>query len=297
VIPAIERQSVRDDLMTDLRKRIDEAVAAVRAASSLEPEAAVVLGTGLGGLAEEMKVEASIPFADIPHFPRSTVEEHAGELLLGSLGGRRAVLMNGRVHLYEGYTIQEVGFPVRVLRGLGARVLVLSNAAGSMNPHMPPGDIVLVADHINLMGENPLVGPNDESLGPRFPDMSEPYDQRLMTIAEEVALAHGIRAPRGIYAALAGPCLETAAEYRMLRRMGADIVGMSLVPEDIVAVHGGMRVLALSVVTDSCLPDALHPAVIEEIVRTANQAAPKLRTIILGVLGRLDEIEEGYLCG
>lgn len=283
--------------MTDLKGHIDEAVAAVRRASALQPEAGVILGTGLGGLAEHMEVEAKIPFAAIPHFPRATVEEHAGELLLGRLGGRRVALLNGRAHFYEGYTMQEVAFPVRVLRGLGAPALVVSNACGGMNPFMPPGTIVIVADHINLMGDNPLMGPNDERLGPRFPDMSEPYDRRLAALAEGVALANAIPVQRGVYAALAGPCLETAAEYRMLRRMGADIVGMSLVPETIVAVHGGMRVLGLSVVTDACLPDALHPADIEAIIRTANLAAPKLATIILGVLNRLDEAEKGYLCG
>jgi purine-nucleoside phosphorylase len=278
----------------DLRQRIDEAVAAIRKRSALVPEAGLILGTGLGGLAEETEVETSLAFEEIPHFPRSTMGElHAGDLLLGTLGGRRVAVLNGRVHRYEGWSLQEITFPIRVLKALGAPALIISNAAGSMNPFMTPGDIVLVADHINLMGDNPLIGPNDDTLGPRFPDMSEPYDRRLLGIAAEVALSNAVRAHRGVYVALAGPCLETAAEYRMLRTFGADVVGMSLVPETIVAVHAGLSVLGLSVVTDHCLPDALKPAKVEQIIRVANEAAPRLRTVILGVLARLDEWKAG----
>jgi purine-nucleoside phosphorylase len=274
----------------DLRKRIEEAVAAIRKLSAMEPEAGVILGTGLGGLADVIEVETRLAFEDIPHFPRSTQQGlHAGDLLLGTLAGRRVAMLNGRVHAYEGHSLQEITFPIRVLKALGAKALLLSNAAGSMNTYMPPGDIVIVADHINLMGDNPLIGPNDDTLGPRFPDMSEPYDRRLIAIAEDVALKNAIRAHRGVYVALTGPCLETAAEYRMLQNLGADVVGMSLVPETIVAVHSGMRVLGLSVITDHCLPDSLKPAHLDEIIRVANDASPRLTKIMLGVLARLDE--------
>jgi purine-nucleoside phosphorylase len=201
-------------------------------------------------------------------------------LILGHLGGKAVVAMQGRVHYYEGYSMQQITLPVRVMRKLGCHSLIMSNAVGGMNPQMDPGDIVIVTDHINLMGDNPLIGPNDDALGPRFPDMSQPYDRAYARAAADIALKAGIRAHKGVYVAVAGPNLETAAEYRFLRGIGADVVGMSLVPECLVAVHGGMKVLGLSVVTDRCLPDALEPADVQEIIRIAGEAEPRLRAIV-----------------
>jgi purine-nucleoside phosphorylase len=223
----------------------------------------------------------------VPGFPLSTVETHAGKLLLGTLEGRAAAIMAGRFHRYEGYALARVAFPVWVLRALGAGTLVVSNVAGGMHPLWAPGDLVLLADHINLLGDNPLVGPNDERLGPRFPDLSEPYDPGLRALARQVALEHGIVLREGVYVAVTGPNLETRAEYRFLRSVGADLVGMSTVPEVIAAVHAGMRVLGLSIVTDQCLPDALEPADIRRIIATANQAEPRLTAVIRGVVRRL----------
>ncbi|MDP9348096.1 MAG: purine-nucleoside phosphorylase [Gemmatimonadota bacterium] len=273
--------------MAELLAQIDEAVRAVRARSALAPEVAIILGTGLGGLAERIQVETAIPYAEIPHFPLSTVETHTGRLLLGTLGGKPVVAMQGRFHRYEGYTLQQVTFPVRVMRALGAGTLVVSNACGGMNPFWAPGDLVLIADHINLLGDNPLLGPNVDALGPRFPDMSEPYDFALQDLAVEVALTQKIPLRRGVYVAVAGPNLETRAEYRMLRVMGADVVGMSTVPEVIVAVHGGMRVVGISIITDQCLPDALEPADIAKIIATARGAEPKLTELVEGIVSRI----------
>lgn len=270
-----------------LRGRIDAAVAAVRVHASLEPRAAVILGTGLGGLGEEIELEQAIPYGEIPGFPEPTVESHSGRLLLGRLGGTPVVAMQGRFHRYEGYSLQEVTFPVRVLRALGAEVLVASGASGNMNPLWSPGELVLLDDHINLLGDNPLIGPNDESLGPRFPDMSEPYDRGLQRLAMEAALELGIRLNRGVYVAVTGPNLETRAEYRMLRALGADVVGMSTVPEVIVARHMSMRVLGLSIITDQCLPDALEEADIETIIATATGAEPHLTRLVARVVGQL----------
>ena len=266
---------------------IAEAVAAVRAATTLVPEVAVILGTGLGGLAEEINVATRIPYGDIPGFPLSTVESHAGRLLLGTLAGRRVAAMQGRFHRYEGYSLQQIAFPVRVLHALGARLLVVSNACGGMHPLWRPGDLMLIADHINLLGDNPLVGPNDDRLGPRFPDMSEPYDGALRALARSVALDLGIPLREGVYVAVTGPNLETRAEYRMLRALGADVVGMSTVPEVIAAVHVGMRVLGVSIITDLCLPDALEPTTVERIIAVAREAEPRLTALISGVLERL----------
>jgi purine-nucleoside phosphorylase len=266
---------------------IAEAVRAVQARMTLAPDVAVILGTGLGGLADEMRIATRIPYEEIPGFPLSSVESHAGRLLLGTLGGRQVVAMQGRFHRYEGYSLQQIAFPVRVLHALGARLLVVSNAGGGMHPLWSPGELMLIADHINLLGDNPLVGPNDDRLGPRFPDMSEPYDARLRALARAVALEQGIPLREGVYVAVSGPSLETRAEYRMLRALGADVVGMSTVPEVIAAVHAGMRVLGVSIITDQCLPDALEPATLERIVAVARAAEPKLATLIRGVLERL----------
>jgi purine-nucleoside phosphorylase len=267
---------------------IAEAVRAVQARMALAPNLAVILGTGLGGLADEMRVATRIPYEEIPGFPLSTVESHAGRLLLGTLAGRQVVAMQGRFHRYEGYSLQQIAFPVRVLHALGARLLVVSNACGGMHPLWNPGDLMLIADHINLLGDNPLVGPNDDRLGPRFPDMSEPYDARLRALARAVALEWGIPLREGVYVAVPGPNLETRAEYRMLRALGADVVGMSTVPEVIAAVHAGMRVLGVSIITDQCLPDALEPATVERIIAVARAAEPNLSALICGVLERLN---------
>ncbi len=267
---------------------IHEAVeSAARVAGKIvkkKPRVGIILGTGLGALGEEIRKSGQVSYRDLPNFPQSTVASHAGKFVAGELAGVPVVAMEGRFHLYEGYTPQEITLPVRVMRRLGARVLVVSNACGGMNPLHERGDIVIIEDHINMMGVNPLVGHNDERLGPRFPDMSAPYDRRLLEAAETAALAGGIRAHRGVYVGVLGPNLETRAEYRMLRAMGADCVGMSTVPEVIVAVHAGMRVLGLSVITDRCLPDALEPARIEDIIAAANSAEPKLSAIVRGVL-------------
>jgi purine-nucleoside phosphorylase len=269
------------------RPSIEAAAEAVRARFEPAPDAAIILGTGLGALAREIAVEAAISYGDIPGFPLSTVESHAGRLLCGTLAGRTVVAMQGRFHRYEGYTLQQVTFPVRVLRALGARVLLVSNACGGMHPLWSRGDLMLIADHINFLGDNPLVGPNDESLGPRFPDMSEPYDARLRAMAREVATEQRMTLREGVYVAVTGPNLETRAEYRMLRTLGADVVGMSTVPEVIVAVHAGMRVLGISIITDLCLPDALVPATVEEIIAIANAAEPNLTALVRGVVARL----------
>jgi len=266
---------------------IEEAAAVVRARFPHTPDAAIILGTGLGALAQEIQSPVVVEYREIPHFPLSTVESHAGRLLCGTLGGRTVVAMQGRFHRYEGYSLQQVTFPVRVMRALGAPVLLVSNACGGMHPLWQAGDLMLLADHINLLGENPLVGRNDDRLGPRFPDMSEPYDTGLRRLARQVASQKGITLREGVYVAVTGPNLETRAEYRMLRGMGADVVGMSTVPEVIVAVHGGMRVLGVSIITDLCLPDALQPASVEHIIAVATRAEPHLTQLIAGVLEQL----------
>ncbi len=273
--------------MLSLANQIEEATAAIRKKWSTQARAGIILGTGLGGLAEQIQVEATLPYEAIPHFPGSTSVGHAGRLVLGTLQGHPIAAMEGRFHAYEGYTHQQIAFPVRVMKALGAEVLVVSNAGGGMNPQYRCGDIMVIDDHINLMGDNPLVGVNDDSLGPRFPDMCYPYDIELMQQALDVALAEKIVAHRGVYVAVTGPNLETRAEYRFLRLIGADVVGMSTVPEVIVATHAGLRVLGLSIVTDMCLPDALEPANIESILAIAGDAEPKLRKIVNGVLARL----------
>lgn len=267
--------------------RIREAAGAVRGRSAVEPRVAVVLGTGLGSLAEEIQADAAVPYDEIPHFPVSTVETHAGQLILGTLAGTPVAAMQGRFHRYEGWTMEEVTFGVRVMKVLGAGTLVVSGACGGMNPLWSAGDLVLLDDQINLMGDNPLVGPNLDELGPRFPDMSEPFDRELQERAMNAALQRGIRLRRGVYVAVTGPNLETRAEYRMLRRLGADVVGMSTVPEVIVARHMEMRVLGIVIITDECLPDALEPADVATIIRTAEDAGPKLKEVISDVVADL----------
>ena len=271
----------------ELRAGLEASVAAIRQRTSIQPEIAIILGTGLGALAKDIEVEASIPYADIPFFPLSTVESHSGRLLLGKLGGHQVVTMQGRFHRYEGYTLQQVVHPVRTMFLLGARTLLVSNVSGGMNPLWNTGDVVLIDDHINLLGDNPLVGPNLDELGPRFPDMSEPYDRALQSRAENTALELGIPLRRGVYVAVAGPNLETRAEYRMLRALGADLVGMSTVPEVIVARHMNMRVLGFSIITDMCLPDHLEPAALETIIANAQRAEPSLAAVVKGLVATL----------
>jgi purine-nucleoside phosphorylase len=268
-------------------ERVEEAAAHVRRELSVSPDIAIILGTGLGGLASAIQSREAVPYEEIPHFPVSTVESHAGRLLCGTLSGKPVVAMQGRFHLYEGYSLQQVTFPVRVMRALGAKTLIVSNACGGMHPLWQAGDLMLMVDHINLLGDNPLIGPNDDRLGPRFPDMSAPYDPQLMQLARSVATDLRLTLREGVYVAVAGPNLETRAEYRMLRALGADVVGMSTVPEVIVAVHGGMRVLGLSLITDLCLPDALQPASLEHILAVAARSEPALGALIAGVLERL----------
>jgi len=269
---------------TTLGEQIRDAVQSIRKRWTRDAHAGIILGTGLGTLAQEITREAVIPYEEIPYFPRSTTVSHTGQLVCGLLAGLPILAMEGRFHIYEGYSFQQVTFPVRVMKALGAKLLIVSNACGGMNPHYGLGDIVVIDDHINLMNGNPLIGPNDDSLGPRFPDMSEPYDRKLIDRALAIARREDFVAHRGVYVAVTGPNLETRAEYRFLRGIGADVVGMSTVPEVIVAVHAGMRVLGLSVVTDLCFPDALKPAVVEEILRVAAEAEPKLRKLVIGVL-------------
>jgi purine-nucleoside phosphorylase len=270
-----------------LLDRVQTAATVVRKRAQVEPEVAIILGTGLGALADEITVESAIPYEQIPEFPLSTVESHAGRLLLGRLGSRSVVAMQGRFHRYEGYDLSAVTFPVRVMHALGARTLIVSNACGGMNPLWSPGDLVLLSDHINLLGDNPLIGFNDDRLGPRFPDMSAPYDPELRGLARSLALELGITLREGVYVAVSGPNLETRAEYRMLRVMGADVVGMSTVPEVIVATHAGMRTVGISIITDQCLPDALEPAVLERIIETARRAEPSLTRLITSLVERL----------
>ncbi|HZZ29880.1 MAG TPA: purine-nucleoside phosphorylase [Pirellulales bacterium] len=270
--------------MLELYNQIQESIAAIRKKWSGKPHAGIILGTGLGALAREIEAEATIPYGDIPHFAQSTATSHAGVLVCGRLAGVPVVAMEGRVHSYEAYPHQKITFPVRVMKFLGADLLIVSNACGGMNPAYRIGDVMVIDDHINLMGGNPLIGINDDRLGPRFPDMSRAYTPELIDRALEVARRENFVAHRGVFVAVSGPNLETRAEYRFLRTIGADCVGMSTVPECTVAVHSGMRVLGLSAITDMCFPDTLKPVDIKEILHAASIAEPKLRKIVLGVL-------------
>lgn len=267
-----------------LFEQIREATAAIRTRWDGEPRAGIILGTGLGGLVEEMRVEQAIPYGQIPHFPESTAPSHAGQFVCGSLAGKLVVAMEGRFHFYEGYTPAQITLPVRVMKALGCEYLIVSNASGGLNPQYSKGDIMIIEDHIGLFMENPLRGPNDERLGPRFPDMCHPYDPELLKRARQVALEEKIPCQQGVFVAVPGPNLETRAEYRFLRQIGADVVGMSTVPEVIVAVHSGLKSLGLSIVTDMCLADALEPVNLPDIIATANAAEKKLRVIVRRVV-------------
>lgn len=267
--------------MLPLYDRITEAADFIRLRSDVRPRTAIILGTGLGDLTEDVNQSFAISYADIPHFPVSTVPGHKSQLVLGYIGNHPVAVLAGRFHYYEGYSMEQVTFGVRVMRALGCERLIVSNVSGSVQPHILAGDLVLLRDHINLMPDNPLRGPNDARLGPRFPDMSQAYDPALLARAEHIAAINGIRAHRGVYASLPGPNLETPAEYRYIHHIGADIVGMSSVPEVIVARHGGMSVCAISIVSNQSYPfDAIPETTVEEVIATANAAAPKLRLVV-----------------
>ncbi len=274
--------------MPELYDQIQEAKQALQARYKGQPRIGIILGTGLGGLAEDIRADVAIPYEDIPHFPTSTVQSHAGRLHCGTMGGKAVLAMEGRFHFYEGYSLKQLTFPVRVMKAMGCDTLIVSNACGGMNPQWARGDIMLIEDHINLLGDNPLIGKNDDRLGLRFPDMTEPYDKGLLALAQRVALEEKIVVHKGVFVAVAGPNLETRAEYRFLRGIGADVVGMSTVPEVIVGVHSKMRILGFSVITDLCLPDALQPVSLEEVIAVANAAEPKLRTLVRRVVAELE---------
>jgi purine-nucleoside phosphorylase len=270
--------------MLELYDKIQDCVQSIKSQWDREARAGIILGTGLGCLVEKIDVQATIEYGDIPHFPKSTAISHKGRLICGELRGVPVIAMEGRLHMYEGYSLKEITLPVRVMKAMGADLLVVSNACGGLNPYFGLGDIMLIEDQINLMGDNPLIGINDDRLGPRFPDMCEPYSHQLIEKALGVAREKDIVAHKGVFVAVSGPNLETRAEYRFLRTIGADVVGMSTVPEVIVAAHCGMQVVGFSIITDMCLPDALQPVNIDEIIQTANEAEPKLTELVLGVL-------------
>jgi purine-nucleoside phosphorylase len=273
--------------MSELYEQVQKARHAIEARWPGQPQVGIILGTGLGGLAEDIEAEARLPYDEIPHFPHSTVQSHAGRLVCGRLAGKTVLAMEGRFHYYEGYSLQQITLPVRVMKALGCQVLIVSNACGGMNRQYGKGDLMVIEDHINLLGDNPLIGRNDDRLGPRFPDMCEPYDRKLIALAQQIALEERIVCHKGVFVAVSGPNLESRAEYRFLRGIGADVVGMSTVPEVIVAVHSSLRTLGISVITDICLPDALEPVVLEDILATAAIAEKKLRLLVRRVVGDL----------
>ena len=273
--------------MSELISNINETLEVIRKHTSEKYPIGIILGTGLGGLVKEMEVSHEIKYDALPHFPISTVESHHGKLIFGKVNGKNVVAMQGRFHFYEGYTMQQITYPVRVMKFLGVETLLVSNACGGMNPLFRRGDVMIMVDHINMLGDNPLIGKNEDELGPRFPDMSEPYNLELIELAESIALENKIKVQKGVYIAVPGPNLETKAEYRFLRATGADVVGMSTIPENIVANHMGMKVLGISIVTDECFPDALKPVNVEEIIATAMQAEPKMTLIMKELIKRL----------
>jgi purine-nucleoside phosphorylase len=273
-----------------LLEQVQESVSYIRKHTKMRPEIGIILGTGLGGLVREIRKEIVLDYDEIPHFPISTVESHHGKLIFGTLAGRKVVAMQGRFHFYEGYTLQKVTYPVRVMSakvGLGVKTLLISNAAGGMNPEFRRGDLMIIDDHINMQGDNPLIGENIDELGPRFPDMSEPYSKELISLANKVARDLKIKVQHGVFVAVQGPNLETRAEYRMLRNIGADAVGMSTVPENIIANHMGMRSFGISIITDECFPDTLEPVSVEQIIKTANRAEPKLTKLMKELVRRI----------
>ena len=275
------------DTTTRVSQQLEDARQAIAARTTFRPRAGLILGSGLGGLTTSLTIDTEIDYAELPHMPRATAPGHEGKLLLGTLHSVKLAVLAGRFHAYEGHTMAQVAFPVRLVKALGADTLILTSLVGSMHPNMPPGSLVVLEDHINLMGVNPLIGPNDETMGPRFPDMSEPYDPELRQLAMDIAAEQGLPLHPGVYVAVAGPNLETRAEYRFLRQIGADVVGMSMVPEVITARHGALRVLAVVVVSDACIPEHLKPASIDELLRVAAATEPKLTALLSGVIARL----------
>lgn len=273
--------------MVELKQKIQESVQTIRNRTGFKPEIGIILGTGLGQLAEQIEADTTIPYGTIPHFRIPTVESHGGRLILGTLSKRPVAALQGRLHYYEGYEPQEITYPVRVIKELGVHTLIISNAAGGLNPEFEVGDIAVIIDHINLTSLNPLRGPNDETLGPRFPDMFQCYDPALVKLAEDTAEKMGIRLRKGIYAWVTGPNLETAAEYRYLRIIGADLVGMSTVPETIVARHTGLRVVGFSVITDLGVPEHLKLVDLATVLKVANQAEPKLAALVSELIKRI----------
>jgi len=273
--------------MINLIEKTKETIAVIRKNTEHNYSVGIILGTGLGGLVSEINIDFEIDYSDLPHFVHSTVESHKGKLIFGTLNGKNVVVMQGRFHFYEGYTMQEITYPVRVMKGLGVETLLVSNACGGLNPLYKRGDLMIMHDQINLLGDNPLIGKNEDEFGPRFPDMSEPYNYELIDFAEDIALENKIKLHKGTYVAVPGPNLETKAEYRFLRTIGADVVGMSTVPENIVANHMGMKVFGMSIITDECFPDSLKPIVIEEILEAAKVAEPKMTIIIKELIGQL----------
>ena len=273
--------------MSTLISNINETLEVIRKHTKENYPIGIILGTGLGGLVKDIDVKHQLDYEDLPHFPISTVESHHGKLIFGTINGKNVVAMQGRFHYYEGYTMQQIAYPVRVMKFLGVQTLLVSNACGGMNPQYKKGDVMIMVDHINMLGDNPLIGKNEDELGPRFPDMSEPYSFELIELAEKIALENQVKVQKGVYVAVPGPNLETRAEYRFLRATGADVVGMSTIPENIVANHMGMKVLGISIVTDECFPDSLKPVNVEEIIATAMQAEPKMTLIMKELIKRL----------
>lgn len=270
-----------------LPERIAATLAQIRATTDFTPEAALILGTGLGSLAAQIETLHGFAYADLPHFPVPTTDDHEGKLLLGRLAGRKVVVFQGRLHVYEGFSAEQVAYPIRIAKALGATTFIATNIAGGVNAGFKLGDIMLIRDHINLMGVNPLIGPHFDALGPRFPDMSQPYDRELQDLAQSCAHEAGLTLQNGVYAAMTGPCLETAAEYRMLRILGADAIGMSTVPEVIVAAQAGLRTLGLSIISDLCDPDHLEPINLPRLFAVVGEAEPKLAALVKAVVAGL----------
>ncbi len=273
--------------MSELITKVNETIQVIREKSDKTYTVGIVLGTGLGGLVNEIDIDFEIDYSNLPHFVQSTVESHKGKLIFGKLNDKDVVVMQGRFHFYEGYSMKEITYPIRVMKFLGVETLFISNACGGMNPLFRRGDLMIMNDHINLLGDNPLIGKNENEFGPRFPDMSEPYNHKLIELAEKIALENQIKVHQGSYVAVSGPNLETKAEYRFLRTIGADVVGMSTVPESIVANHMGMKVLGMSIITDECFPDALKAVQLSEILEAASSAEPKMTKIIKEIIGRM----------
>jgi len=284
--PAVCKERIA---MSSGLNHIDEAVACIRDRLRTLPEIGLILGSGLGVLADELADPVIIPFGDIPHFPVSTVAGHSGMIVAGTLEGRQVLILKGRVHYYEGYGMRKVAFPVYVMKRLGVKTLIVTNAAGGMNPSFAPGDLMLITDHINFTGDNPLIGPNADELGPRFPDMSQPYDRGLRELAKETAARLGIRLQEGVYAAVSGPSYCTPAELRMLAALGGDAVGMSTVPEVIAAAHCGLRTLGITCITDMAVADHLEPLTHEQVVRVAEETRPKFVSLLKAVISGVNE--------